>query len=190
MPDRFNSVSCMVGRPGTGKTHLARQIEKQYHKKGMRVIVIDDFDHPSWRDLPIVDPSKIKSVKHRSFRLIDAEIEENIFPVLSNNTWNALVIFEDCYKYVGHKFSRPLSRLVIDAKQRNLDFIFMYHYFGWIPLDMARRADAFIMFKTNDTPATRFKDFPALGDMMKKFNEAQQDPSPFAHRLYKTGLNG
>lgn len=193
MNQRFNSVSCFLGRPGTGKTYQLLKIAQLYIKKGMRVFVVDDFDHPTYRNanVEIVKPENIGKLKPGIYRLISPDIEEEIIPVIASSIWNSLLVFEDCFKYVGNKFSKPMARLVIDAKQRNIDIIFMYHYWAWMALDLARRADSYMIFKTTDTPEARFdrKSFPFMDELLRIYNEVMKSPNEHEVQLFRTGIN-
>jgi len=187
----FNKVTGFVGGAGTGKTTTLRNMMNVYLKKGMKVLIVDDFDHPTYRDVPKITIEQLPRWKGGIYRLIHSEVNEKVFPAINENVWNALVVFEDCFKYVGNRFTKPMLKLVIDAKQKNVDFVFMYHCWAWVALDLARRADAYVMFKANDTPESRFtsKDAPYLPKMLSEFQAVLKDESQFKTKLFKTGIN-
>ena len=157
----------------------------------MKVLIVDDFDHPAYRDVPMIKAEQLKYWKKGVYRLITSNIDEALLAI-NNDVWNGLVVFEDCFKYVGQKFTKPMSKLIIDAKQKNLDFVFMYHCWAWVALDLARRCNAYIIFKAMDTPQSRFnpKDAPYLSALIDEYYNVMADPNEYKNKLFKTNVSG
>ena len=63
---RINEITILVGRRGTGKTTLMRNILKANKKKAL---IVDTFDHPSWSDCDIVPISNLKYWKKGNYRV-------------------------------------------------------------------------------------------------------------------------
>lgn len=187
----FNKVTTFVGMAGTGKTTELKRIMQSYVSKGMKVLIYDDFDHPSYRDVPKITIAQLPYWKSGIYRLIHPDSKE-AFAAIKKYCWNTLVVLEDCFKYVGQRFTKEMIGFIIDAKQKNCDFVFMYHCWAWVALDMARRCDAYVMFKTNDTPASRFnkKDAPYLDSLTAEHLSVMQDKNEFKKKLFKTKVNG
>ncbi|MDO9187132.1 MAG: hypothetical protein Q7W13_14050 [Bacteroidia bacterium] len=187
----FNKVTTFVGGAGTGKTTELQRLIHLYTQKGMKVLIYDDFNHPSYRHIPQITIKQLPYWESGVYRLIHPDSKE-AFTAISLHCWNTLVVLEDCFKYVGQKFTKPMIKFIIDAKQHNCDFVFMYHCWAWVALDMARRCDAYVIFKTNDTPASRFnkKDAPYLDELMVEYLAVMADKNDFKKKLFKTKLNG
>lgn len=180
----------MVGMAGTGKTTLLRNVMGLYLKKGMKVLIVDDFDHPSYRDVPKITLENLPLWKGGIYRLIHPEINEEVLPALKEHLWNTFLVFEDCFKYVGNKFTKPMASLTINAKQTNVDIIFMYHCWAWVAKDLSRRCNAYIILKSLDTPESRFnkKDAPYLPLLMDAYADVMADSNQYRNKLFKTGL--
>ena len=187
----FNKVTAFVGMAGTGKTTELKRLMQLYVQKGMKVLIYDDFDHPSYRDVPKITIEQLPYWKSGIYRLIHPDSNE-AFIAIKKHVWNALIVLEDCFKYVGNKFTKPMLGFIINAKQQNCDFVFMYHCWAWVALDLARRCDAYVVFKTNDTPESRFnkKDAPYLDALTAEHKLVMADKSDFKKKLFKTKLNG
>lgn len=187
----FNKVTTYVGGAGTGKTTRLKNTIQLYLSKGMKVLIYDDFDHPSYRDIPKITIAQLPYWKSGVYRLVHPDAKE-AYSAINNHVWNTLVVFEDCFKYVGQRFTKPMLSLIINAKQKNIDFVFMYHCWAWVALDMARRCDAYVCFKTNDTPASRFnkKNAPYLDELTALHLTVKNDSNDYAKKLFKTKVNG
>jgi thymidine kinase len=93
----FNKVSGIVGGAGSGKTTELLRIAKQYLAKGMKVLIYDDFDHPSYRHVPTITISQFPYWKSGMYRIIHPDVNE-VYKAINDNVWNALIVFEDCFK--------------------------------------------------------------------------------------------
>jgi len=119
----------ILGGIGHGKTEYVRGntqhnlpgFIKQALANGLKVLIIDTEDHPSYRDVPIITVEQLNTWKKGVYRLIHhpddmPEIYELIDTL--QNLWNTLIIWEDCYKHIEMKLDKRLRRLIINAKNK------------------------------------------------------------------------
>lgn len=195
---RYNLVNLILGRRGSGKTVYLKGdpnlnipgLFPIYLNRDEKILIIDTFDHPSYRDVKTITPNNITNdwVKgvYRCFVHID-DIE-NLLDIVSENFSNGLIVFEDAHKHQYGKLSRSLMRLIGDSKQKNVDMIFMYHNWALVPKDLYRYLDYIEVFKTKDTPESRKNDMPGCYDeVMKQWRSVMQNPNPFYHLTVDCG---
>jgi hypothetical protein len=143
----------------TGKTTYANKLAD---KQKQKVLVIDTFDHPSYRAEYIPIESKelaewavtpidtLKSQGLHKRRLFGGDIQANIqyaFTVC----FDALVIIEDAAKAFDSNIPRRLKAIVIDHRNRGLDVIMMFHsYADPAPYLCRGMWDVMITFRTED----------------------------------------
>lgn len=199
---RFNNICAILGRRHSGKTEYVKgnpelKLEgflNMYLERGMKVLIIDTFDHPSWRDIPVIaleDLPRWKSGVYRIWVPIDQ------IPLLNKliydlpNLWNTCLIYEDAYKHTSESIDDYLSALMGDSKQRNIDIIFMYWSWMQMPAALFRMIDLIEAFKTKDSPEARRKALEQGGyyDVaMDVWARVKANPSQFYHELIDTNL--
>lgn len=196
---RFNKVFGIIGKRGSGKTEYAignpsfnlPGLFNAYLKRGIKVIVIDTFDHPAYRKFPIITMDKFTLFKTGVGRIIikAADVPKlNSFLNQHPNTWNSLLFYEDARKHTQAYVDDSLIELIGDSKQKNIDIGFMYHCFAHAPLDLYRYFDFIQLFKTQDSPQARAKALEAcINDAMAVYEEVKKHPSPFYKSLIDTG---
>ena len=180
METRINQVGCILGRRGTGKTTYGRQIMDAYKKKHphMKQIIFDTLDHPSYRDIPYIPPHLLaRWKKPNTYRTWSSETDKML--LLASNLRNALIIFEDATKYVNKVIQKPLRSLIMDSKQKNLDIIFMFHGFSYMPPEMTRIVDYLTIFKC-DNPAYRKSDIVGYETIAAAYDKVMQSKNPYA----------
>lgn len=162
---RINQVSVIIGRRGCGKTTFTLELVKKHPKK---VLIIDTLDHPTYKTLgiPIIKATDLKRWKSGTYRIIATDFEE-VFTELSAHIKNALVVFEDCTKYIRWNIPDHIRNFIIDSKQKNLDLVFLFHGFGMVQPDLYRLADNLTMFKTNENINTYTNKIPNFGAVEK-----------------------
>lgn len=177
---RNNHVNITVGKRGSGKTFRTKQL---INNSQLKTIIIDTFDHESYRDYKNVAP---KMIDDRAW--ISGTIRcygynfEDVFYQLSNKISNTLIVFEDCTKYIRDRIVEDIIRLVTDTKQKNIDIIFMYHGFGMVRPDLYRLADSITIFKTNED-VNRYRSKIPNFETVKKINDhIQQSKNPYINQ--------
>jgi hypothetical protein len=188
----------MVGGPGTGKTDFVKGnpevnvpgLIPLYLKKGMSVIVYNNIDHPKYRDVKTISINDLPRLKKGVFRIIGDDFSTDV-EQLRLHAYNALIVFEDSYKYVPDRFPKPLISLILDPKQKNIDVIFMYHSWGWVARDMGRRVDGWLVCQTADLPGAKFnkKEMPYLDDLEKICITVNKSKNRFQKKMYLTNIN-
>lgn len=161
----FNQVYTIVGARNQGKTPfilggdyeegLANIFLSQRH---MSVLIIDELDHPKYRHVPFLHPSKYLSVLSpggKIFRTLAKKQDmPKLFPYLAD-VWNTLIVFEDCYKYMGEKFTDDQIAVIGNSKNQNNDLAFMHWCWGFVQPDLLRMTNHYVIFKTSDSPECR-----------------------------------
>ena len=198
MEPTINTVSAIFGKRGTGKTVYLKGSEefsqpgfiKAYLSKGMKVLIVDTFDHPSYRDIAIIKLELLSGWKKGVYRIfVRVEQMPDLCNLISETLWNTLLVFEDAHKHQCNKIDKSVMRLIGDSKQKNVDIIFMYHNWALAPKDLYRYLDFIEVFKTKDHPVVRKEDMPGYyDDAVKVYNEVQAHPSNFYHKLINTDL--
>lgn len=205
---RFNKVTAIIGGRGSGKTlftmgsNYISKAEDQALKlpglfdlylgvKKTKVLIIDTFDHPAYRNIPVMPMDKLEQWKSGIFRiLIQPDDISKLCRVLNklDSIWNTAIFFEDAYKHTYKTVSKPLSQLCGDSKQKNIDIFFMYWAYGMAPPDLYRLLDYIECFKTNDSPQCRKDYMPAyFNKAMAIYNEVTSNKFQFAHKTIDTG---
>lgn len=173
--DRYNLVGIIIGRRKSGKTTLMRKVIDSHYKK---VLIIDTFDHPAYRDIPIMGIDKLKYWKKGIYRVLSKKMGE-VMPVINDHVNNSLILFEDATKYLGGKLDDDVKEFIVDSKQKNLDLYFMFHGWGMVPPDLYRLLDTITMFKTRDSPVSKKMYIPNFEYLFEKWNSVQNDSFPY-----------
>jgi len=185
---RINLVSIFCGRRGTGKSYnFLKNLLPTYLKKHpkRRVLIVDTLNHPMYRGI-----TQIKSEMLFRWRApggvyrIFGEDPDTMLENIEKYLGNALVVFEDASKYIDANLQNSVKRLVLDSKQKNLDMIFMFHGFSYIPPKLLRISDAITIFKS-DNPDYRKKEIVAYEDVKKAWQAVMDDPNPYAQKTVR-----
>jgi hypothetical protein len=181
---RINYINTFVSGRGTGKTTYLKQFIPVYLKLGKKVLIIDTFDHPSYKEVPLIKPTDLARWKKNTpgvKRIVvnPSNIDEDLQHV-NQHVSNCLIVFEDCKKYIGTKLSPSLNQIIIDSKQCNNDLFFLYHAWGWISLDILRTSDFIVIGKTQDSPETRKNNLGgAFIQCLDAYKEVQKNESKY-----------
>lgn len=196
----FNNIYTVLGARSQGKTPfiLGGDYEKGlaniYMQKGMSVLIIDELDHPKYRHVPFLHPDKYSSLSdnvgiYRTLATIDK------MPFLMEkikNVWNTLIVYEDCHKYFGRRFTKNEIAIIGNSKNQNNCLVFMHWSFGFVQLDLYRMTNYFILFKTGDSPESRKQHIRGYdAKMMKAYEELQKRKSGYKGLPYiiiETGI--
>jgi hypothetical protein len=174
----MNKIILVAGTRGTGKTEYIKKVLVSSNQP--KKLVVDTFDsdvwrtlethdHPEWASTPVhlIESSKLKTWKSGIYRIGNSNILQTIKDI-ELYLVNAFVVFEDATKYIGSRLNDDMKRFVLDSKQKNLDFVFMFHSLAQIPNDLIRIADVLTLFKTNeDIPSKKKYPFPEIPDLME-----------------------
>jgi phage terminase large subunit-like protein len=174
---RMNKIILVAGTRGTGKTQYLKKV--LHASTQPKKLIVDTFDsdvwrtlethdHPEWseKEIPLIESSMLKRWKVGTYRIGNSNIQQTIKDI-EDFLLNAFVIFEDATKYVGSRLNDDMKRFVLDSKQKNLDFVFVFHSLAQIPNDLIRIADVITLFKTNeDIPSKKKYPFPAIPELM------------------------
>jgi len=196
----FNTVSMILGSRNHGKTKYLKGDPElnlpgffsAYLAKGMKVLIIDTFDHPSYKDIPILKVTELSRFKRGVYRIF---VNPDDMPALNTfintlvNLWNTLIVYEDAYKHQDKTLDKPIKQLIIDSKQKNIDLIFIYHAWAMAPVALYKMIDLIEVFKTKDHPKSRRDDMPGYyEDAVKIYEEVKKNASPYFHKLLNTEL--
>lgn len=191
----------ILGRRGSGKTdyfkgnasHNLRGLLSVYKAKGIKVLIIDTLDHPSYRDIPVMAISDLPKWSKGIYRVwVNAEDIPKLNRALNklDNIWNTLLVYEDAYKHTFVNVDKNLRSLIADSKQKNIDILFMYHSWAQAPVNIYRMIDLIEVFKTKDSPLTRKAYMSGYyDDAFNIWQSVMNDKSNYAHKLIDTGLN-
>jgi hypothetical protein len=198
MEQIFNTVTATIGGRGVGKTAYLKGDESIgvsgvipiYTKKNMRVLIVDTFDHPSYKDIEVIEPVDLPSFKSGVKRIFVRPDEmPELNKIINASFYNGLLVYEDAFKHQQSKLDRSIMCLIGDSKQKNVDIIFQYHCFALVPKDLYRYLDYIEIFKTKDTPEVRKESMAGYyDDAIKVHKEVMANKSRFFHKTLYTGL--
>jgi len=190
--ERINLIVLVIGRRKSGKTEFVKGNEglglegfiNIAVSQGKKVLAVDTFDHPSYRDLKLIQPLDInlkwKKGVYRTF--VNIEEMPDLLKHIRDNFYNGMLILEDAGKHQGQKLSKPLKALIGDSKQKNVDIVFMFHEWSFVPLDLLRYVDLIEIFKTNENPEVREGCFNVpMPEVLAMYERVKAHPSPYYH---------
>lgn len=159
----YNNIYTVIGARSQGKTPFIiggdyeQGLAAIYLKKGMSVLIIDEFDHPKYRHIPVMLPKDYSKLSHtvgiyRTLCTVDKM--PSLFKELKK-VWNTCIVFEDCYKYIPMKLTKDQAVIFGNSKNQNNCLVFMHWCWGFVQPDLFRISNYFIIFKTGDSPEVR-----------------------------------
>ena len=166
---RMNKVGAILGRRGCGKTTYTLALIQAYHKShpAKKILVVDTLDHPSYKDVPVMDLEMLPRWKTPTiYRIFGSNTDEMLRGV--EQLRNCLVIFEDASKYIRKNLQLEVRAFIIDSKQKNLDLVFLFHGFAYVPPELFRIMDFLTIFKT-DNPEYRKSELVAYDDILTAY---------------------
>ena len=186
MNKRINNVSVVIGRRGTGKTTYIRQLIEAYRKAlpYQKILVADTLDHPAYRDIASIDIDLLKRWKGPNVYRIYGSNTDEILQTINTSLYNALVVFEDASKYIRRQLSDEVRSFILDSKQKNLDLIFLFHGFSYVPPEMFRVIDNIVLFRCDD-PSYRKNDIVAFDEVKAAYERIMNSNNPYVHETIR-----
>lgn len=180
MDKRVNIIGLIIGTRGTGKTTWFKGSD-ELKINGLidnyldanpkqKILIVDLFDSPVWRDIPLITHDKLNRWKSGIYRIFDRDFT-HLIELLNKYCFNTVIIFEDATKYVQNTLEENLRQLLIDSKQKNLDVFFAFHYFQAAPPSLVRIADYLVIFKTNESFTAQLRNKYPHPDIEVAFKE-------------------
>lgn len=186
-----NVVGIIFGEKGVGKTPFligdesvpVKGIIDSYLSRGMKFLILDTYDHPKYRHIPIIQPKQIHYWKKGVYRYFSSDMEE-MLGAIKKGLWNCGVGLEDFHKWVDQYFlENYLNEINIDSKNRNNDIFYLTHAWGWAPKDLYRIADVFEIFKNSEHPSVRKKELSGCYDrVLKAWEEVMASDNKYIHK--------
>lgn len=193
----FNKIYTVVGARSQGKTPFIlggdyeQGIANIYLKKGMSVLIIDEVDHPKYRHVPFLHPNNysVLSKEPKMYRTLASIDNMPLLMEKIKSVWNTLIVFEDCHKYFGRRFTKNEIAIIGNSKNQNNCIIFMHWSWGFIQLDLFRMSNYFVIFKTGDTPLVRKNYIHGYFEQALKAYEYSISPEKkFPYKIVATGI--
>lgn len=194
-------ISLAVGGRDTGKTTYVRgnkelNVEgffEMYLNAGIKILIIDTIDHPKYQDIPIMPIDMLHRFQSGIYRIIIPDEED--FPLLyemlihCRNLDYMFLVFEDASKYCYEKLHRRLKRFLLDAKNRHIGVLFMYHAWEWIPNGLCKLINLLQVFKTADSPELKKRQMPGYFEMaMIIYERVKSHPLAWYSEMLITGI--
>jgi tRNA A37 threonylcarbamoyladenosine biosynthesis protein TsaE len=166
MPKRLNKIILFAGRRGCGKTTLAKKLLAKSKKK---ILVVDSFDHPDYRDFKEMKIDKLPLWKNGNYRIFDND-PYNTLEIAANNCYDCTMVLEDARRYIEPSVQKPIKQLIVEHRNRNIDIVMMFHSLKDIPPYICSMHNDIVLFKTNDNVAQCLTKFSNWNDIVKAHN--------------------
>ncbi len=147
--ERVGKTVVIVGRNGTGKTTMLRQILENSNQRAL-IITPDDVE---WDDCPET------RLETRTDYVFDG-LARHIFD--PHRTLDAIrlfrkgiIVFDDCRSYLTDATDDRMRELFIRKRQRELDIFAVAHGFTQVPPVFFTFADEYFVFDTLDNVSRR-----------------------------------
>lgn len=174
MKQRLNQIIVICGRKGAGKTTTGKALAT---KNGKKVLVVDTFDHPSYRDHAEIQAHQLKRWKSGNARIYRGDSYENL-QTISKHVYNAVLILEDAAKYLDPNIGKTIKPIFVDSKQHNIDMIIMFHAVKEIPPYLHSFIDRIVIHKTNETIKRTASKFANEEQILSVHERVMKHPKP------------
>jgi hypothetical protein len=196
-----NKIILIAGQRNSGKTNTGKTLINTYyesHGENNKILIVDTVDHEQYRHIPSIEPHFVKAWKsnigvYRCFTSapqgedIDFSLKiltsKSAAGVLYFN--NGLFVIEDATKLTTDRLKPYLLNFLADSKQFNVDIIFMYHGFGFIPRRLWKFADMVVIHKTVENFGQIKGNIPAAGLIEPAFKTVQANKNQYYSQTVK-----
>ena len=168
-PDEVREVFKMVfvGKPGTGKTTVLRNILRECLESGRRALIVTPHEN-EWMDIPMVHPKLQHHIRtYRGARRIICHGEKDILANIKRYFVNGFLIFDDCKAYIRPSDRVYMEQFLLALRQNDVDFACCGHGFTTIPPVFYTFATEFVVFATTDNPRKRKDDVMNYEELQK-----------------------
>lgn len=186
-----NNRMLLIGAGGTGKSTFIHNIMCLYINSGIKekVLIYDIDINPHYARYPIIPKESVHRWKKGIARVIDTDYEAAIRYL--NKCENALIVLEDCSKYLVFSASKPpdyVRSFVFGAKQRYCDTLVTFH--GWKLTDslFLNNCDCLELFKTGEKISLFQAKIPMYEQIEPIHDEIKRNPSKYFHKSIKMTL--
>lgn len=177
---RINLVTGILGKRGCGKTTYTLALIEAYRQQhpGMKILIMDTLDHPAYRHIPVLTAEMIGRWRTPTVYRVFGSNTDEMLQAISTDLKDALVIFEDASKYVRKNLQPSVRFFILDSKQKNLDLVFIFHGFAFVPPELFRVLDILTIFKT-DNPEYRKTELVAFDQILPAYNRVMKSKDPY-----------
>lgn len=197
MAGRVNTINLIIGDRGCGKTTFVqggpelkiKGVLPTYDrsKSIVKQLVVDTFDNPVWKHVPIINIEQLPQWKTGKYRLFNSDTDL-ILSEIEQHCYNTVIVFEDATKFLKRYLTKDIERLLYDTKQKNVDIFLIYHHMWAVPNDLIRIADSITLFKTGDNfDNSLFSKYGRNAHIEKLFKDVAANPSPYYCKSIKLG---
>lgn len=169
MSERENIVGLFIGKRFCGKTSTFLEVAEKLNK---RIICVNDGSHPVYDQWPQLTIEQLPNFRGNKAVIQVNNDVDGISAALLRHQQNAIIVYEDCHKYIPQSINRGgLRNMIIDCRKRNFDVFFMYHTLKFVPPFIASMYNLMFLFKTTDSFTKALLDKYPNDDTIKKIGE-------------------
>lgn len=163
MDSRDLMAIAVVGRKGSGKSSLLRDIALNYydthkHTANNKVLIHDASGSRAFADIPSISLAHLKQKKFKAGIAkigIDDEIDESQIADLHKTIFkyfrNGLVILDEASSYISPSCPGWQRGLLLQHRNKKLDVVYVFHSLSDVPVKYNKELSNFLYFKTNDS---------------------------------------
>lgn len=174
----FHKVILVVGRKRCGKTTFTNTLLQ----KRKRVLVVDTFEHPAYKDFKAVPGEHVGRIKEGKFRTFDKPPIEVLSTVFST-MYDLTVVMEDAVKYLEANVPKNIKSGFIDNRNRGIDIIIMFHALADVPKYLARMYNDMVLFKTDEDIYESKKRFSNFASIEKAHLQVMESENNYCKKI-------